>query len=158
VTPLSQAKAAVAATAEHGTGKARETVADVSAPQDEIDYLFGPLAAFAPELEEALAGAQSKLAEAPKTLARLVSRQERVRIRADAGLLDRVRALAGVLGVDPADDGTAVVSVDSQEAVGTVLAFVVAEGVTDVRTELPSLEEVYLRLVHRNEKRSVVNR
>lgn len=97
-------------------------------------------------------------AEAPKTLARLVSRQERVRIRADAGLLDRVRALAGVLGVDPADDGTAVVSVDSQEAVGTVLAFVVAEGVTDVRTELPSLEEVYLRLVHRNEKRSVVNR
>jgi len=97
-------------------------------------------------------------AEAPKTLARLVSRQERVRVRADAGLLDRVRALAGVLGVDPADDGTAVVSVDSQEAVGTVLAFVVAEGVTDVRTELPSLEEVYLRLVHRNEKRSVVNR
>ncbi|MFF1450338.1 ABC transporter ATP-binding protein [Streptomyces sp. NPDC058274] len=97
-------------------------------------------------------------AEAPRTLARLVSQQERVRIRADTELLDRVRALPGVIGVDPADDGTAVVSVASQEAVGRVLAFVVAQGVTEVRTELPGLEEVYLRLVHRNEKRSVVNR
>ncbi|MEV7075150.1 ABC transporter ATP-binding protein [Streptomyces sp. NPDC091972] len=97
-------------------------------------------------------------AEAPKNLARLMSRQERVRVRADAGLLDRVRALTGVLGVDPAGDGTAVISVDGQEAVSTVLAFVVAEGVTDVRTELPGLEEVYLQLVHHNQQRSVVNR
>ncbi|MFD5074807.1 ATP-binding cassette domain-containing protein [Streptomyces sp. NPDC058371] len=97
-------------------------------------------------------------AEAPRTLARLVSQQERVRIRADAALLDLVRAVPGVIDVDPADDGTAVVSVASQEAVGRVLAFVVGQGVTEVRTELPSLEEVYLRLVHRNEKRSVVNR
>jgi ABC-2 type transport system ATP-binding protein len=96
--------------------------------------------------------------EAPKTLARLMSRQERVRVRADAGLLDQVRALAGVVGVDPADDGTAVISVDSQEAVGAVLTFVIGAGVTDVRTELPDLEEVYLRLVHRNEQRSVVSR
>jgi ABC-2 type transport system ATP-binding protein len=39
-----------------------------------------------------------------------------------------------------------------------VLAFVVERGVTEVRTELPGLEEVYLQLVHRGETRSVVNR
>jgi ABC-2 type transport system ATP-binding protein len=97
-------------------------------------------------------------AEAPKTLARLISQQDRVRIRAGETLLERVRTLPGVLGVEPADDGTAVISVESQEAVGKVLAFVVEQGVTEVRTELPGLEEVYLRLVHRNEKRSVVKR
>ncbi|MFC1442624.1 ABC transporter ATP-binding protein [Streptacidiphilus sp. N1-10] len=97
-------------------------------------------------------------AEAPKTLARLLSRQERIRVRADPALLDQVRALPEVTEVAAADDGAAVVSVGSQEAVGRVLAFVVAAGVTEVRTELPNLEEVYLRLVHRNDERSVVAR
>ncbi|OSC74745.1 ABC transporter ATP-binding protein [Streptomyces sp. WA6-1-16] len=97
-------------------------------------------------------------AEAPKTLARLVHREERVRIRAGSSLLDEVRALPGVLGIRAADDGTSVVSAAHQEAVGRVLAFVVQHGVTEIRTELPSLEEVYLRLVHREETRSVVPR
>ncbi|MET8097919.1 ABC transporter ATP-binding protein [Streptomyces sp. NPDC005236] len=97
-------------------------------------------------------------AEAPKTLARLVPHQERVRIRAEKPLLTLVRTLPGILGVEPAEDGTTVVTVDGKETVGRVLAFVVERGVTEVRTELPGLEEVYLRLVHRNETRSVVNR
>ncbi|MFI0960875.1 ABC transporter ATP-binding protein [Streptomyces sp. NPDC021080] len=97
-------------------------------------------------------------AEAPKALARLVTRQERVRVRAEEPLMALVRALPGVLGVEPADDGTTVVTVDGKEAVGRVLAFVVERGVTEVRTELPGLEEVYLHLVHRGETRSVVNR
>ncbi|WP_327350794.1 ABC transporter ATP-binding protein [Streptomyces sp. NBC_01304] len=97
-------------------------------------------------------------AEAPKTLARLVSQQERIRVRAEPELTDRVGQLPGVLGVEQADDGAAIVSVEDKEAVGRVLAFVVEAGVTEVRTELPGLEEVYLRLVHRNETRSVVNR
>jgi ABC-2 type transport system ATP-binding protein len=97
-------------------------------------------------------------AEAPRTLARLISQQDRIRVTADASVLDRVRELPGVTGVTPADDGAAVISVDSKEAVGRVLTYVVSAGVTEVRTELPSLEEVYLRLVHRNETRSVVTR
>ncbi|MGW1065168.1 ABC transporter ATP-binding protein [Streptomyces aureus] len=97
-------------------------------------------------------------AEAPKTLARLVTHQERVRVRAEEPLLALVRALPGVLGVEPDDDGTALVTVEDKESVGRVLAFVVERGVTEVRTELPGLEEVYLRLVHRDETRSVVNR
>jgi ABC-2 type transport system ATP-binding protein len=95
-------------------------------------------------------------AEAPKTLARLVSRHERIRVRADDGLLERVAALPGVTGVDRGEDGYARVSVADQESVGRVLAFVVAAGITDVGTELPGLEEVYLRLVHRGEERSEV--
>ncbi|QMU77882.1 ABC transporter ATP-binding protein [Streptacidiphilus sp. PB12-B1b] len=97
-------------------------------------------------------------AEAPRTLARLVSQQDRIRITAAGPVLDRVRELPGVARVVPAEDGAAVISVDSKEAVGRVLAFVVSAGVTEVRTELPSLEEVYLQLVHRNEERSVVAR
>ncbi|MEU9135264.1 ABC transporter ATP-binding protein [Streptomyces sp. NPDC048404] len=97
-------------------------------------------------------------AEAPRTLARLVSHRERVRVRAGEPLLDLVRALPGVLGTEPADDGTTLVTVENKEAVGRVLAFVVERGVTEVRTELPGLEEVYLHLVHRGETRSVVNR
>ncbi|WP_392972666.1 ABC transporter ATP-binding protein [Streptomyces sp. LN245] len=97
-------------------------------------------------------------AEAPRTLARLVSRRERVRVRAEEPLLDLVRTLPGVLGTESADDGTTLVTVENKEAVGRVLAFVVERGVTEVRTELPGLEEVYLQLVHRGETRSVVNR
>lgn len=97
-------------------------------------------------------------AEAPRTLARLVSRRERVRVRAEEPLLDLVRTLPGILGTEPADDGTTLVTVEDKEAVGRVLAFVVERGVTEVRTELPGLEEVYLQLVHRGETRSVVNR
>ncbi|MFF8940989.1 hypothetical protein ACF1A5_01695, partial [Streptomyces sp. NPDC014864] len=50
-----------AAHAGHVTDRAAGMVSGTSAPQDAIDYLFGPLSAFAPEVEEALAGAQSKL-------------------------------------------------------------------------------------------------
>jgi ABC-2 type transport system ATP-binding protein len=97
-------------------------------------------------------------AEAPKALARLVSGTERIRIEgADAALLDRIRALPEVTGVEPADaDGAHRVSVADRGAIGRVLTFVVEAGVTGVRTELPSLEEVYLKLVHRGEEQSVV--
>jgi ABC-2 type transport system ATP-binding protein len=87
--------------------------------------------------------------EAPKTLARWISRYERLHLEgADPTLLDRVRALPDVAAVDVTPDGAAKVSLSSREAAGRVLAFVVDAGVTSVRTELPSLEEVYLELVH----------
>jgi ABC-2 type transport system ATP-binding protein len=87
--------------------------------------------------------------EAPKTLARWFSKYERLHLEgAEPALLDRVRALPDVTSVDLTPDGAAKVTLDSREAAGRVLAFVVDAGVTSVRTELPSLEEVYLRLVH----------
>ncbi len=87
--------------------------------------------------------------EAPKTLARWISRYERLRLEGvDAELGERIRQLPGVTAVDGAPDGATLVSLDSREAAGRVLAFVVEAGVTSVRTELPGLEEVYLKLVH----------
>ncbi|TFV32801.1 hypothetical protein E4K10_25405 [Streptomyces sp. T1317-0309] len=50
-----------AATADHATVAATVAVSDATAPRDEIDYLFGPLSAFAPEVEQALAAAQTRL-------------------------------------------------------------------------------------------------
>ncbi|HEV2347972.1 MAG TPA: ABC transporter ATP-binding protein [Actinocrinis sp.] len=87
--------------------------------------------------------------EAPKTLARWISRYERLRLEGVApALRERIRVQPGVAAVENAPDGSTLVSLDSREAAGSVLAFVVDAGVTSVRTELPSLEEVYLKLVH----------
>jgi ABC-2 type transport system ATP-binding protein len=87
--------------------------------------------------------------EAPKTLARWISRYERLRLEGvDPALRERIRDQPGVAAVENAPDGSTLVSLDSREAAGRVLAFVVDAGVTSVRTELPSLEEVYLKLVH----------
>lgn len=87
--------------------------------------------------------------DTPATLTRWISRHERLRVEgAGEDLLKRLGGLAEVTSVEPADDGSVRVSVDGREAVGRVLAFVVEAGVTGVRTELPSLEEAYLRLVH----------
>ena len=97
-------------------------------------------------------------AEAPKSLARLVSGIERIRVEgADAALVDRIRALPGVTAVEAApEEGAHRISVADRGAIGKVLTFVVEAGITDVRTELPTLEEVYLQLVHRGEQQSVV--
>ncbi|MFD0330777.1 AAA family ATPase [Streptacidiphilus monticola] len=95
-------------------------------------------------------------AEAPRTLARLVSRHERIRVRADDELLAAVAGLPGVTGVNRQEDGSALVSVADREDIGSVLGLVVAAGVTDVGTELPGLEEVYLRLVHHGADRDAV--
>jgi ABC-2 type transport system ATP-binding protein len=87
--------------------------------------------------------------EAPKTLARMISQYERLHLDgADESLLKRVRSLPDVTAVEVIPDGSAKITVGSREATGRVLAFVVDAGVTSVRTELPSLEEVYLKLVH----------
>jgi ABC-2 type transport system ATP-binding protein len=87
--------------------------------------------------------------EAPKTLARWFSRYERLHLEgAEPDLLDRVRALPDVTSVDVTPEGAAKVCLGSRDAAGRVLAFVLDAGVSSVRTELPSLEEVYLRLVH----------
>lgn len=87
--------------------------------------------------------------EAPKTLSRWISRYERLHLDgAEPALLDRVRALPDVTSVDVTPEGAAKVTLGSRDAAGRVLAFVLDAGMSSVRTELPSLEEVYMRLVH----------
>ena len=118
--------------------------------------------------------------EAPRNLARLISRHERIRVEGldhitaestdnaadntgsgyvatDAALPARIRALPQVTAVEPAEEpGAWLISVADRDAIGPVLTFLIHAGVTAVRTELPSLEEVYLNLVHHGEQRSVV--
>jgi ABC-2 type transport system ATP-binding protein len=85
--------------------------------------------------------------ESPRSLGRLVSRFQRVDVEgADSTLLDRIGGLPGVARVDR--DGTDVrISVDDEEAVGTVLKLLVDAGVTAVKVSQPSLEEVYIGLI-----------
>jgi ABC-2 type transport system ATP-binding protein len=89
--------------------------------------------------------------EAPRALARWISEHEALRLHiedASAAVLAQLAAVPGVTSVQPDGDGAARIFVDSREAAGRVLGYVVAAGITTVRTELPSLEEVYLRLMH----------
>ena len=85
--------------------------------------------------------------ESPRTLAGVISRFQRIDVEgAEPPLLDRVRALAGVHAVNE-QDGGARIEVAEEGATGAVLKLLVDEGVTSVRTSLPSLEEVYVHLI-----------
>ena len=85
--------------------------------------------------------------ETPRTLGTIVTRFQRV--DADgvpAALLDELERLRGVSTVTRRDGG-ARIEVNEEGATGEVLRRLVEAGVTSVRTSLPSLEEVYVRLL-----------
>jgi ABC-2 type transport system ATP-binding protein len=85
--------------------------------------------------------------ESPRTLGRVISRFQRIDVEgASPDLLARVGALAGVANVSEADSG-ARIEVAEEGTTGAVLKLLVEEGVTSVRTSLPSLEEVYVHLI-----------
>lgn len=85
--------------------------------------------------------------ESPRTLGRVISRFQRIDVEgASPDLLVRVRALAGVASVSEADGGTRI-EIAEEGTTGAVLKLLVAEGVTSVKTSLPSLEEVYVHLI-----------
>jgi ABC-2 type transport system ATP-binding protein len=99
--------------------------------------------------------------ESPRSLGHLVSRFQRVDVAgAEAALLDRIGALAGVARVDRdgdrdrdgdgdghSDRSDARISVDDEAAVSAVLKLLVDAGVTAVKVSQPSLEEVYVGLI-----------
>jgi ABC-2 type transport system ATP-binding protein len=85
--------------------------------------------------------------ESPRTLGRVISRFQRIDVEgASEDLLHRVSALAGVASVSEADGGMRI-EVSEEGTTGAVLKLLVEEGVTSVRTSLPSLEEVYVHLI-----------
>ncbi|HVL05580.1 MAG TPA: ABC transporter ATP-binding protein [Acidimicrobiales bacterium] len=85
--------------------------------------------------------------ESPTALSRLASRNERIECAgADDGVLQRVGTLAGVERVTVSAD-SARIHLETEAAVGEVMRWLVAAGVTSVRVTRPSLEEVYLDMV-----------
>jgi ABC-2 type transport system ATP-binding protein len=85
--------------------------------------------------------------ESPRTLGRVISRFQRIDVEGCGDeLVARLGALAGVHSVSPAEAGHRI-EVAEEGATAAVLRLLVDEGVTSVRTSLPSLEEVYVHLI-----------
>jgi ABC-2 type transport system ATP-binding protein len=86
--------------------------------------------------------------ETPRTLGTLISRFQRIDVEgAPAELLVEVERVAGVSAVTTQPDGSVRIEVNEEGAASVVLRRLVDAGVTDVRTSLPSLEEVYVHLI-----------
>jgi ABC-2 type transport system ATP-binding protein len=86
--------------------------------------------------------------ESPRTLATWLSRYERIDVEgAPEPVLDRIRSLPGVGGVSPSSDGGTRIDITADGTTSRVLKLLVDAGVTSIRTSMPSLEEVYVRLI-----------
>ncbi len=85
--------------------------------------------------------------ESPRTLGRMISRFRRIDVEsAPDELIARIARLAGVASVSTADVGVRI-EVSEEGVTADVLKLLVDEGVTSVRTSMPSLEEVYVHLI-----------
>lgn len=85
--------------------------------------------------------------EDPRTIGRWLKQSEQV---IAAGVPETtIRQLAGITGVASVSGAgaSAVIEVREPEAMSKVLAILVEAGVTDLRTQRPSLEDVYLKLI-----------
>jgi ABC-2 type transport system ATP-binding protein len=86
--------------------------------------------------------------ETPRTLGMLISRFQRIDVEgAHGALLEEIEHIPGVSSVARRQDGAARIEVHEEGTTADVLQRLVAEGVTSVRTSLPSLEEVYVHLI-----------
>jgi ABC-2 type transport system ATP-binding protein len=87
--------------------------------------------------------------ETPQTLARLVSQHDRIDFECgDLIHIAALRNLPGVAGLTAIDEGRSYrIEVSESSAIGDVLAYLVRNGVTSIRTSRPTLEEVYLHLI-----------
>lgn len=85
---------------------------------------------------------------APRQLAGWLSRYEQIEVD-DIGpdVVAGLKDIHGVTGVDTRDDGSVAIAVGDHEAFAEVLRRLVAAGATSIRTGMPSLEDVYLRLL-----------
>jgi ABC-2 type transport system ATP-binding protein len=93
-------------------------------------------------------GGRVLMSQAPAEVGALISRYERVDVGTVAQpVLDAISLISGVVSVVGRPDGTTRIETATVAATRDVLATLVAQGVTDLRTATPSLEEVYLHLV-----------
>jgi ABC-2 type transport system ATP-binding protein len=93
-------------------------------------------------------GGRVLMSQAPAQVGALISRYERVDVgAAPQPVFDAIGLISGVVSVARRPDGTTRVETATAGATREVLAILVAQGVTDLSTGTPSLEEVYLHLV-----------
>jgi ABC-2 type transport system ATP-binding protein len=86
--------------------------------------------------------------ESPRSLGTLIAKYERIDYEDQTGeLAEKVQLLPGVASVVSSGDGTYRVALVEEKAVRGALQFLVAGGVTSVRTSRPSLEEVYVHII-----------
>jgi ABC-2 type transport system ATP-binding protein len=87
--------------------------------------------------------------ETPSTLATWITRFERIDVRSelDEGLIEKARHIDGVGKVGPGPDGGTRIETVAEGATAEVLRFLLDHGHVDLRTSMPSLEEVYLHLL-----------
>jgi ABC-2 type transport system ATP-binding protein len=86
--------------------------------------------------------------ESPRSLGTLIAKYERIDYEDQTGeLAEKVQLLPGVGSVVSSGDGTYRVELVEEKAVRSALQFLVAGGVTTVRTSRPSLEEVYVHII-----------
>jgi ABC-2 type transport system ATP-binding protein len=84
----------------------------------------------------------------PATLATWITRFERIDVRElSEAVADKARALSGVGRVGPGPDGGTRIETVAEGATAAVLRLLLDHDYVDVRTSLPSLEEVYLHLL-----------
>jgi ABC-2 type transport system ATP-binding protein len=86
--------------------------------------------------------------ETPRSLGTLISRFQRIDVEDAPGeLLGEIEHLPGVSAVTAQPDGSVRIEVNEEGATTVILRRLVDNGVTSVRTSLPSLDEVYVHVM-----------
>jgi ABC-2 type transport system ATP-binding protein len=86
--------------------------------------------------------------ERPQEIGQWITEYERVEAQiADARILAAIRTLPGVAGLESLPDGWVRINTNGPGTVPDVLKLIVGEGITALRVDKPSLQEVYLELI-----------
>ncbi|HUA28986.1 MAG TPA: ABC transporter ATP-binding protein [Streptosporangiaceae bacterium] len=86
--------------------------------------------------------------ERPQDVGQWISEYERVEARiSDTRILAAIRALPGVARLESLPDDWVRINTNGPGAVADVLQLIVGEGITALRVDKPSLQEVYLQLI-----------
>jgi ABC-2 type transport system ATP-binding protein len=86
--------------------------------------------------------------ERPQEVGKWITEYERVEARiTDTGVLAAIRVLPGVAGVESLPDDWVRINSNRPGAVSEVLQLIVGAGITELRVDKPSLQEVYLELI-----------
>ena len=86
--------------------------------------------------------------ERPQEVGKWITEYERVEACIDdARILAAIGALSGVAGLESLPDGWVRINTKGPSAVPPVLQLIVGEGITALRVNKPSLQEVYLELI-----------
>src|SRR4029077_1671449 len=86
--------------------------------------------------------------ERPQEVGQWITAYERVEARIDGTrMLASIHAIPGVAGLESLPDGWVRINTSGPSAVPHVLQLIVGEGITAIRVNKPSLQEVYLELI-----------